>query len=188
MPDWPGIIERDGAAVWRTAYRLLGNRADADECFQEAFLAALEVSCREEVRDWGALLCRLAASRAVDRLRLRCRRGVSPPVSDWDALPGRAELPSQSAEDAELSESFRAALAELPPRQAQAFCLHHLEDWSYREVALHLGVTVDGVGVLLHRARKRLRVRLAALSEMPRCAGGGLSILPGRTDPPEESR
>ena len=60
MPDWAEIIERDGGAVWRTAYRLLGNRADADECFQEVFLAALEVSRREPVRDWGALLRRLA--------------------------------------------------------------------------------------------------------------------------------
>ena len=42
MPDRQEIVSRDGDAVWRTAYRYLGNRADADECFQEAFLAAWE--------------------------------------------------------------------------------------------------------------------------------------------------
>ena len=36
MPDWQELMNRDGKAVWQTAYRLLGNRADADECFQEA--------------------------------------------------------------------------------------------------------------------------------------------------------
>ncbi len=143
MPDWPELIERDGKAVWRTAYRLLGNRADADECFQEAFLAALKVSRREAVQDWRALLRRLAALRAVDRLRRRYRHRAGPQVADWDALPGPARLPSEVAEDAELSERLRAALACLPPKQAEVFCLHHLEEWSYREIAGHLAISVQ---------------------------------------------
>jgi RNA polymerase sigma-70 factor (ECF subfamily) len=165
MPDWQDLMQRDGKAVWQTAYRLLGNCADADECFQEAFLAALEVSRREEVTHWGALLRRLAAVRAVDRLRERYRRRARAQVADWDALPGPARMPSEVAEDAELRERLRAALACLPPRQAEAFCLHHLENWSYQETALHLGVSVDSVGVLLHRARHRLRELLERTDE-----------------------
>ena len=188
MPDWPEVIEREGRAVWRTAYRLLGNRADADECFQEAFLAALEVSRREPVRDWGALLRRLAAARALDHLRRRYRHGVNRPVADWDAVPGPSPLPSQGVEDAELSESLRAALASLPPNQADAFCLHHLEDWSYREIAGHLAISVDAVGVLLHRARKRLRERLESSAEVPRVAGRGPTPDRGPASLPEEPR
>jgi RNA polymerase sigma-70 factor (ECF subfamily) len=188
MADWAEIIERDGGAVWRTAYRLLGDRADADECFQEVFLAALEVSRRESVRDWNALLRRLAAARSVDRLRRRYRHGHRRPVADWDALPGPSPLPSQGAEDAELSESLRAALAGLPPNQAEAFCLHHLEDWSYREIAGHLAISVDAVGVLLHRARKRLRERLESSEEAPRVAGPGPASRPGPASLPEEPR
>ena len=44
MVDWDGIIDREGPAVWRTVCRLLTHRADAEECFQETFLAALEAS------------------------------------------------------------------------------------------------------------------------------------------------
>ncbi len=187
MPDWPEIVEREGGAVWRTAYRLLGNRADADECFQEVFLAALEVSRREPVRDWGALLRRLAAARAVDRLRRRYRHREDRPVVDWDALTGSSPSPSQGAEDAERAESLRAALACLPPNQAEAFCLHHLEDWSYREIAVHLAISVDAVGVLLHRARKRLRERLESSAEVPRVAGRGPAPHPGPASLPEES-
>jgi RNA polymerase sigma-70 factor, ECF subfamily len=47
------------------------NRADAEECFQEAALAALEFSRRKDVQHWRALLVRLATARAVDRLRRR---------------------------------------------------------------------------------------------------------------------
>ena len=188
MPDWAEIIERDGGAVWRTAYRLLGNRADADECFQEVFLAALEVSRREPVRDWGALLRRLAAARAMDRLRRRYRHGQARSAADWDDLPGPAPLPSQSVEDAELTESLRAALAALPPNQAEAFTLHHLEGWSYREIAGHLAISVDAVGVLLHRARKRLRERLESSGAAPPVAGRGPVLRPGPPNLPEEPR
>jgi RNA polymerase sigma-70 factor, ECF subfamily len=55
MPDWQEILSRDGGAVWQTAYRYVGNRADADECFQEAFLAAFELSRRQEIQNWRAL-------------------------------------------------------------------------------------------------------------------------------------
>jgi RNA polymerase sigma-70 factor (ECF subfamily) len=188
MPDWAEIIERDGGTVWRTAYRLLGNRADADECFQEVFLAALEVSRREPVRDWGALLRRLASARALDRLRRRYRRGDHRSAIDWEDLTGTTPSPSRDVEDAELTESLRAALAALPPKQAEAFLLHTLHEWSYREIAGHLAISVDAVGVLLHRARKRLRERLESSDEARGLAGRGPAARPVPPQRPEEPR
>jgi RNA polymerase sigma-70 factor (ECF subfamily) len=162
MPDWREILGRDGPAAWRTAFRILGNRADADECFQEACLAALEVSRREEVRHWRGLLQRLATARAVDRLRTRRRGKLSCSSHDWDEISDGSPSPIQRAEEAELADRLRAALGQLPPKQAEAFCLHGVEGWSYREIAEHLAISIDAVGVLLHRARKRLRLLLAA--------------------------
>ncbi len=157
MPDWPEILEREGRAVWQTAYRILGNRADADECFQEAFLAAWEVSRREPVQNWRALLLRLAAARALDRLRQRRRRAARELPANLEAVAGHELSPSQSALETELSERLRNALARLAPKQAEIFCLHCLEGWSYQEIAEHLAISVNSVGVLLHRARTRLR-------------------------------
>lgn len=173
MPGWRAIMARDGPDVWRTAYRIVGNRADADECFQEAFLAALAVSRREAVRDWLALLKRLAAARSIDRLRQRKRRDSRQEVADWDELGGPGESPSRRLEDAELSGRLRSALASISPKQAEAFCLHHLEGWSYREIGAHLAASVDAVGVLVHRARKQLRERLKGPPGEPRPAGEG---------------
>ena len=167
MPDWDELLGRDGPAVWRTAYRVVGNRADADECFQEAFLDAWEVARRGPVRDWPALLKRLAVARAVDRLRLRLRRGPHEAVADWDTLRGPDSPPSKPAEDAELSARLRGALARLPPRQAEAFLLQVLDGWSYAEIAAHTGETTDAVGVLLHRARRRLRLLLCQTVDVP---------------------
>ncbi|HKB02878.1 MAG TPA: sigma-70 family RNA polymerase sigma factor [Gemmataceae bacterium] len=162
MPDWSAILSRDGPVVWQTAYRLLGNSADADECFQEACLAALAASGRQTVRDWRALLQRIAAARAMDRLRERYRRARHEGPGDLAAFAGSNPGPPEGATAGELAEQLRLALTRLPPQQAEAFCLHALDGWSYAEVADQLGLSVDHVGVLLHRARKQLRERLAA--------------------------
>src|SRR5262245_6550173 len=103
MPDWGEVLARDGTSVWRTAYRICGNRADADECFQETLLAAWEVARRGPVQNWPGLLKRLATARAVDRLRQRLRQGAHETPTDWDALPSSAPAPSQPTEQAELS-------------------------------------------------------------------------------------
>ena len=63
----------------------------------------------------------------------------------------------------ELLERLRAELAELPQRQAEVFCLVALEGLTYRQVAERMGLSATGVGMLLNRARKRLRKRLAAV-------------------------
>lgn len=72
--DWQVVLEKYGPIVWQTTYRLLGNHADAADCFQEAFVGALEISRRQRVRNFPALLSRLATARAIDRLRQRVRR------------------------------------------------------------------------------------------------------------------
>lgn len=161
MADLEAIISRDGPAVWRTAYRLLGNHADADDCFQETFLSALWV-IRWESTNPRALLQRIATARALDRLRLRYRaKGRETDAVEVHDLCGADPQPAQSAEAAELSERLRIALCELPPKQAQAFCLFHLEGLNYTQIATQLDASVNGVGVLLHRARARLRELLA---------------------------
>jgi outer membrane lipoprotein-sorting protein len=76
MTDWTEIVRQHGPVVWRTAYRLLNHDADAANCFQRTFVAALELSRREPIVHWPALLRRLATVRALDCLRQRrCESG-----------------------------------------------------------------------------------------------------------------
>ena len=65
------------------------------------------------------------------------------------------------------SEALREALTDLDDRQAQVFCLVCLEGLSYQQVAEQVGVTVNHVGVLLNRAKTRLRERLQAHGPAP---------------------
>jgi RNA polymerase sigma-70 factor (ECF subfamily) len=186
MPDWQVILSRDGPAAWRTAYRLLGNRDDADECFQEACLAALDISRRQPVHNWQGLLVRLAALRSVDRLRVNRRARLEKSSGSLEQFHDTALPPNRLAEDAELADELREALGLIPARQAEVFCLHCLEDWTYQEVAGHLAISIDSVGVLLFRARSHLRKLLARFEE-PTTASRSIGVLKVKATPPPSS-
>jgi RNA polymerase sigma-70 factor, ECF subfamily len=166
MTNWDAIVASDGPAVWRTLWRLLADRADVEECFQETFLAALRLSEREQVQSWPAVLCSIATARAMDRLRRRYRvagRRATEPGGEVQARECLAEAasteasPEQRAVAAELSDRLREALTQLPERQAEVFYLHALCGWSHREVGERMQMNESAVGVAIHRARQRLK-------------------------------
>jgi RNA polymerase sigma-70 factor (ECF subfamily) len=163
VTDWTAIVQEHGPAVWRTLWRLLGNRADADDCFQETFLTALQYSRDQQGRgvlSWSGLLQRISTSRAMDRLRQRYRINA---LGDGggrddalDAAPSHRPGPVEWAVASELSERLRRALCRLPQPQAEAFSLHALSGWSYEEIGRQTGMSSSAVGVNIHRARQRL--------------------------------
>ena len=168
MTDWPQLVQQHGPIVWRTAHRLLNNHADACDCFQRTFLSALELERTEIIRNWPALLKRLATARALDCFRQRRRESNRTTALAEMAVIDRKGLgPVKAAEASELGEHLRQALADLDARQAEVFCLACLDGLSYQEIAEQLSVTVNHVGVLLNRARATLRERLQAHGPTP---------------------
>jgi len=158
MIDWQWIINKHGLIVWKTACRLLDNHADAADCFQETFISALEVSQRQRVRNFSALLVRLATARAIDQLRRRFHKSrFCANKTDLAAVPSSNPGPAQQLQTQELAVKLREALAQLPQQEAQVFCLRYLNDMSYRQIAKELDIKTKTAGVLLHRARKKLR-------------------------------
>lgn len=166
MTNWDTIVADEGPMVWRTLWRLLADRADVEECFQETFMAAFKLSRRETVECWPAVLGSLATARGMDRLRKRYRtggrrhHGVDGKDSVHDHLDravSREANPVEYAVAAELSERLRETLAQLPDRQAEAFYLHVICGWSHRDVGARMRMTDSAVGVSIHRARSRLR-------------------------------
>lgn len=151
--------------VWKTAYRLLNHDADAADCFQRTFVAAIEFARNQPVRNWPALLRRLATARALEQLRERIRhRGRYAALADEAPADRRIADPLVAAQTAELARRMRASLVEIDPRQAHVFCLAVLEGLSYDEIAAELGLTVNHVGVLLNRARTSLQQRLKSFA------------------------
>lgn len=169
MTDWDAVVADHGPAVWSNLWRLLADREEVEECFQETFVAALKLTRRETVKSWPALLCRLATARAMDQLRKRYRQGGrwrrcdNGEVSACDGLANAESIaasPEEHAVAVELSERLRASLAQLPDRQAEVFCLHAIGGRTYRELGEQMNMTDSAVGVTIHRARQRLRTLL----------------------------
>ena len=160
--DWQIIIKEHGPVVWNTAYRLLGNSADTADCFQETFISALKICQRQKVRNFPALLTRLATTRAIDQLRRRFRREQNK-ILDEGAVYSDSD-PAKYVQQQELAARLQKALAQLPLQEAQVFCLRYLNDMSYRQIAKELNIKTNAVGVLLHRAKEKLRKSFSSLS------------------------
>ena len=158
--DWSAIVDQHGPIVWRTAYRLLGNRADAEDCYQEAFTSALKVSGREDVRNWPGLLQRLATARGLEILRGRQRRNRERGEDFPAEVPSPEFAPHRKAEGSEIMAALLDAVVELPTAQGQIFCMRFLNEMTYEEIARVMGISIDAVGMSLNRARAALRVRL----------------------------
>ena len=155
------LVDQHGEMVFATAYRILGNSADAEDTYQDVFMKVLRgwdrILGSGTVREWGAYLRVVTTRRAVDTLRRKHRRkhiGV-----EWiEQLEGpKGTNPRTIVMQNEMANIIRRALARLPKKESRVFCLKYFDGLSYAQIAGQVGISVDSVGVLLHRARKHLR-------------------------------
>jgi RNA polymerase sigma factor (sigma-70 family) len=161
MVDWASILAEHGLRVWRTVYRLLDHDADALDCYQETFLAALRVADPGSIADWPSFLVTLATRRAMDRLRQRYRSQAR--FVGLDTVPepsSDADDPLLQAQASELMDRLRRGMAELPEKQAEVFWLSCIEGLSHQEIAGRLRLPPGELRVLLHRARAGLAAYL----------------------------
>jgi RNA polymerase sigma-70 factor (ECF subfamily) len=156
VTDWDRIVHDYGPLVFAAAWRILGHSADAEDVVQEVFLQVHQMHQADPVRCWPALLRRLAACRALDRLR---QRRATVPL-DGLCLAAHSDNPEEIAVENELAERLRGAIAGLPTREGAVFCLRYFEDLSYQEIAETLKVRAGAVASALHKARLKLEALL----------------------------
>ena len=159
VTDWEGIVRDHGPMVFGTAWRVLGHAADTEDVVQEVFLEAHRLWRGRTVRSWPGLLRRLAACRAVDRLR---QRKITSSL-DGLALPSSNGNPETAAIEHELADRLRQALGQLPERESEVFCLRYFEDLSYQQIAETLDITPGAVAQALHKARGKLETMLTGV-------------------------
>jgi RNA polymerase sigma-70 factor (ECF subfamily) len=163
--EWGEVVREHGNSVWRLIVRVLGEDGhDAADCFQQAFIELMARHKRlKDIREAGPLLRRIATVRAIDAVRRRIRqRGRSQELQATRIASHARFEPGAQADAVELLDDLRIALAGLPESQAAAFVLTQIEEMPRDQAARALGVTVNHLGVLLHRACAALRERLAS--------------------------
>lgn len=152
------LVERWHLPIWRWVRGVAGDPAVAEEIVQEAWLRILRGIGRlrdpARLRSW---LFSIVRRTFVDRLRWRYAEERNEPL---DAEPAGGDATDELA--AEDLDHLHAAVADLPPPDRETIVLFYLRELDLREVAEVLGVPVGTVKSRLHRARRRLRERLAA--------------------------
>ncbi len=154
------LVRRHWRAAWAVALAQLGDRDDAEDVVQDAFVRALEriEDCRKPDRFvyWLLQIVRNHAHNARDRRRVRS----GPSVEDVNAAaPGDA---ARDAERNDLGDRLLAALAGLPEVQREVVLLKDLEEWDHRRIATHLGISEDMSRQHASQARKHLRATLGS--------------------------
>jgi RNA polymerase sigma-70 factor (ECF subfamily) len=156
--DLDRMFQAHHGLVFRTAYRITGNAADAEDVLQTVFLRMLrrDQSAKALERQ-ESYFRRAAINVALDVVRSgKDARNV--PIDDVppDHLPGVR----QQNDNRELRDCLRSALARLNPREAEIFALRFFEDMSNQDIARLLGISQIHVAVILHRSRTRLQKEL----------------------------
>lgn len=153
------VVQAHQRRTFAAAYRVVGNREEALDVAQEAFLALYEHrdSVREESQ--GAWLKRVATNRALDRLRRsRKQRPLADPEARPAAEPGPAERLARREEHALVLD----ALAHLSDRQREVLTMRVWDAMSFPEIRTALRISEGAAKVHFRRGLQALRRRLAA--------------------------
>lgn len=159
------LIRRYQRAVFNVAYRLVGNRPDAEDLAQESFLRAFRAIDRFDLsRPVGPWLKRITTNVCLNWLEMKRVRPESQEadlgeggLEQWDShLPG----PEQQLLHNEQAGLIRLAILQLPPSYRAVIELRHFQELSYEEMAETLQRPLSSVKSDLFRARKLLAEKL----------------------------
>lgn len=155
------LVRRHQDAQFRTALRLTGNRDDAHDALQSAFVRAHRhlAACDDPSR-FGGWLSRIVVNECRTLVTRRAQREKKF-VRDELVLN---QLPAPSATVQALDEDIQRALAQLPHDQREAFVLKYIEDMGYDEMAALTGAGVSALKMRVKRACEKLRTLIDPVS------------------------
>jgi RNA polymerase sigma factor (sigma-70 family) len=182
LPPWEEIVEKHSARVYRLAYRLTGNRHDAEDLTQEVFVRVFRSLHTYTPGTFEGWLHRITTNLFLDSARRKSRIRFDALPDDADnRLPSRGAAPDAAYLDQTFDADIEAALASLSPDFRAAVVLCDIEGLSYEEIAAVLDLKMGTVRSRIHRGRAMLRSALAHRAPAPgrvRVAG---PLLAGRT-------
>ena len=161
-PTWDEVVREHSARVYRLAYRLTGNRHDAEDLTQEVFVRVFRSLSSYTPGTFEGWLHRITTNLFLDQVRRKQRiRFDALPDDAGDRLAGSDPGPERAWEHNNLDHDVQAALDTLPPEFRAAVVLCDIEGLSYEEIAATLDVKLGTVRSRIHRGRAALRQALA---------------------------
>jgi RNA polymerase sigma-70 factor (ECF subfamily) len=159
------LYDRHGGAAYSLAYRIVGDRAAAEEVTQEAFISVWRSGARFDaargsVRSW---LLSVVRNRAIDFLRSKAGKAPKLDFDDEAVLEQRpaAEMTEEEALRRETASELRGALGKLPSEQSKVIELAYFGGFSHSEIAAILGLPIGTVKGRMRLGLEKIRGELA---------------------------
>ena len=161
-PSWDDIVRTHADRVYRLAYRLSGNRADAEDLTQETFVRVFRSLADYTPGTFEGWLHRITTNLFLDMARRRQKIRFDALAEDaGDRLASDEPGPERAYEQNNLDPEIQRALDALPADFRAPVVLCDREGLTYEEIALTLGIKVGTVRSRIHRGRVILREALA---------------------------
>ena len=164
------LVVRHSHSLFRVAFRITGNEADAEDVVQEAFLRGYQkLESFESRSNFGTWIYRIAVHCALDRISARKADDSSRVAEATDPEQNEIQVadlaagPDRLLLSGEIGALQQAAMRGLTPTERTAFLLRHMEDCSAEEIGAALGIVPNAAKQTVFRAVQKLRVRLASL-------------------------
>jgi len=161
------LFEKYRSPLLSFLFRMVGDRAAAEDVFQDAFIRVVQAAERyQATAKFSSWLYKIATNRCLNHLNsagYRFGRRLIPLHADpgtSDSLDASDPSPDQIAMERELTDILNRVLLDLPPAQRAAFVLRETQGKAYHEIAEILGEPMGTVKTHLHRAREFVRDRM----------------------------
>lgn len=162
------IVEIYKDKVFQLCYRILGNRHEAEDMAQEAFIRAyVNIASFNIDLKFSTWLYRIATNLCIDRIRKKKPDYyLDAEVSGTDGLTMYSQiasdtiLPEDEIESLELQETIQREITKLPEKYRSVIVLKYIEELSLNEISEILDIPLGTVKTRIHRGREALRHQL----------------------------
>ncbi|HHE45818.1 MAG TPA: RNA polymerase sigma factor [Candidatus Moranbacteria bacterium] len=156
------IIKRYQGKLLVYLYRLIGSRQDAEDILQNVFIKAYKDLYKYDVkRKFSSWIYRIAHNEAVNYLKRKSLKKFIPweniiTTKDQLKMSHSSERPDKIWFRKETSQEVNRVLDKLPLKYKRVLILRYYSRKSYKEISKILGKPVNTVGILIHRAKKKI--------------------------------
>jgi RNA polymerase sigma-70 factor (ECF subfamily) len=158
---WESIVRDHAPWVLKLAYRLTGNRHDAEDLAQEAFIRIFRSLASFQPGSIEGWIRRITVNIFLDQVRRESRLRFVGLGDAADRVSDPGASPDARWDEHHFDPDVEQALAALPPEFRKALLLCFVEGYSYDEAAEMLGTKAGTVASRIHRGRSHLRIALA---------------------------
>ncbi|KON67306.1 RNA polymerase sigma factor SigW [Peribacillus butanolivorans] len=165
------IVELYKDKVFQICFRMLGNRQEAEDLAQEAFVRAfVNIRSFNIQMKFSTWLYRIATNLCIDRLRkkkpdyyLDAEVSGSEGLNMYSQIASDMAKPEDEVESLELQETIQVEIMKLPEKYRSVIVLKYIEELSLKEISEILDLPVGTVKTRIHRGREALRKQLRHL-------------------------